>query len=161
MPTHYQGGDTEKLALDTLIKLTRSVNAVEARMSHAGTMGDLTPSQFGILESLYHLGDLTQHELGQKLLKSGGNITLVIDNLEKRGLVERRRCKKDRRLIYVTLTEAGKQLIAEVFPRHLQTIIEVLSVLDPEEQAQLGRLCRKLGKPQAEEAELLINPLSN
>lgn len=148
MPTHYLGSDQEKLALDAFIKLTRSVNAVESCLLNMGTMRDLTASQFGVLETLYHLGDLTQHDLGAKLLKSGGNITLVIDNLEKRGLVERKRCQVDRRLVYVSLTPSGRELIAEVFPQHLTSIVQVMSVLNIEELVQLGSLCRKLGKAQ-------------
>ncbi len=46
----------------------------------------LTESQFGVLDSLFHLGPMKQKEIGKKILKSGGNITMVINNLEKRGI---------------------------------------------------------------------------
>jgi MarR family 2-MHQ and catechol resistance regulon transcriptional repressor len=145
MPTHYSGTREEVLALNTFIKLTRATESMMARLAQQNTHPGLTTSQFGVLEALYHLGPMCQSELGGKLLKSGGNITLVIDNLEKHGLVRRERGTEDRRFITVSLTDAGRKLIAEVFPGHVQAIIEEMSALSGEEQQELGDLCRKLG----------------
>ncbi len=105
----------------------------------------LTGSQFGALEALYHLGPLNQTEIARKLLKSGGNITLVIDNLEKRELVLRRRDEEDRRVLTVHLTDQGHRMIRELFPRHAAAIAEEMSALTIAEQEDLGRLCRKVG----------------
>jgi len=146
MPTNYFGTPKETLALNTFIKLTRAAESVSARLSQRGSLGDLTSSQVGALEALYHLGPMCQTDLGSKLLKSSGNITLVVDNLEKRGLVRRVRSLEDRRFIQVSLTEPGKELIARIFPLQLAAIVEEMSVLDPQEQETLGSLCRKLGK---------------
>ncbi len=145
MPSHYDGDPKEQLALDTWVKLTRAADSFGSRVN-TGTMGDLTVSQFGVLEVLHHLGAMPQCTLAAKLLKSSGNITMVIDNLEKRGLVKRVADPQDRRVSQVTLTEQGSQFIAEIFPLHAKAVAEEMSVLNPEEQAQLGYLCRKLGK---------------
>ena len=104
-----------------------------------------TSSQFGVLEALMHVGPLCQRELGAKILKSSGNITMVIDNLEKRGLVERRRDTGDRRYVTVYLTASGKQLIATIFPRHMERIKDELRVLSSSDQQNLGKLCRTIG----------------
>jgi len=144
MGTHYQGQAREVRALDAYIKLLRAADSVVAR-AHRRTACDLTVSQFGVLETLHHLGPMHQRRIGTKLLKSGGNVTMVIDNLERRGLVERRRDQKDRRYVSVHLTPAGEALIAEVFPRHVHSIVEEMAPLTAEEQETLGRLCRKLG----------------
>jgi MarR family transcriptional regulator, 2-MHQ and catechol-resistance regulon repressor len=149
VPTRFRGASEEVLALDTFIKLTRAANAVSARLLRRRAMGDLTPTQFGVLESLYHLGPLSQTEIGAKLLKSGGNITLVIDNLEKRDLARRDRARSDRRLAMVSLTDKGRQLIDSLFPAHAAAIAEELAVLTPEEQRILGQLCRRVGRPDA------------
>jgi MarR family 2-MHQ and catechol resistance regulon transcriptional repressor len=146
MPTHYQGTPEQELALNTFIKLTRATESLLTRLGHCGSLHGLTTSQFGVLEALHHLGSLSQSELGEKLLRSGGNITLVIDNLEKQGLVQRQRDARDRRLVNVSLTPAGEALISQVFPEHLNAILAEMSVLSPQEQEQLGRLCRKLGR---------------
>jgi MarR family 2-MHQ and catechol resistance regulon transcriptional repressor len=146
MPTHFEGPDCQVLALDTMIKLTRATNTLMARLARRSTYGELTESQFGTLEALYHLGPMSQTEICGKLLKSSGNTTLVVDNLEKHGLVQRQRDESDRRVVMVQLTEAGRQLIARIFPAHAAAVAEEMSVLTTEEQQQLGELCRKLGK---------------
>jgi MarR family 2-MHQ and catechol resistance regulon transcriptional repressor len=146
MPTHYHGTPEEIRALDTWIKLTRASDSFGARLADHGTCSDVTVSQFGVLEALHHLGPLRQGEISTKLLRSGGNITLVVDNLETRGLVQRTREATDRRVVSVSLTEAGEALIAELFPQHVCAIVEEMSVLTADEQETLGRLCRKLGK---------------
>ena len=146
MPTHYQGSPREALALNTFIKLTRAADSLMQRLSQRSTQGSLTATQFGVLETLYHLGPLCQTEISHKLLLSTANITLVIDNLEKNGLVQRTRSAEDRRFITVSLTEKGAKLIAELFPQHAASVAEEMSVLSPQEQETLGELCRKLGK---------------
>ena len=146
MPTHFDGPECQVLALDTMIKLTRATNTLLARLARRATHGELTESQFGTLEALYHLGPMSQTEICSKLLKSSGNTTLVVDNLEKHGLVQRQRDEHDRRVIMVQLTEAGRALIADLFPTHATVVAEELEVLTPEEQRQLGDLCRKLGR---------------
>ncbi len=145
MPTHYQGTPEEVLALDTYIKLTRAAESLDARLYRRGIVGELTPSQFNVLECLFHLGPMCQSEISAKLLKSTGNVTLVIDNLEKRGLVRRERPASDRRRATVSLTEVGRELIGAIFPNQVSAIVEEMSILTPVEQEMLGRLCRRLG----------------
>jgi MarR family 2-MHQ and catechol resistance regulon transcriptional repressor len=146
MPTHYDGTPQETLALNTFIKLSRAVDSLLARLAQHGTNGGLSSSQFGVLEVLYHLGPMCQYQIGGKILKSSGNITMVIDNLEKRGLVRRVRDSVDRRRITISLTEQGSQLIGRLLPGHVAAITEEMNVLTPQEQESLGDLCRKLGK---------------
>jgi MarR family transcriptional regulator, 2-MHQ and catechol-resistance regulon repressor len=160
MPTHFRGDEHTALALDTFIKFTRAANALENRLVHRGTLDDLTPSQFGILETLYHLGPLCQGAISEKLLKSTGNITLVLDNLEKRGLVERKRDQSDRRMVMIFLTATGAALIEEVFPRHAGSITAEFSVLSDDEQKELGRLCKKLGMGAANSSNPIIPPIT-
>ncbi len=146
MGTRYLGKTEEVLALDTYIKLVRAVDSVSNRIHRHLADTDLTVSQFGVLEALFHVGPLYQRDLAEKLLKSGGNMTLVIDNLEKRELVKRERETGDRRCIKVCLTEKGKQLISQIFPTHVAAVVNQMSVLTADEQEELGRLCRRLGK---------------
>jgi MarR family 2-MHQ and catechol resistance regulon transcriptional repressor len=97
------------------------------------------------MEALYHLGPLSQGELAKKILKSSGNITMVIDNLEKRGLVKRERKAEDRRFYAVQLTVEGSRLIGRIFPRHAAKIVGEMNALTRTEQEELSRLCRKVG----------------
>ena len=146
MPTHYQGDPKTVLALDTFIKFTRASNALQSRLFQCEIIEDLTQSQFGVLETLYHLGPLCQGEVSSKLLTSTGNMTLVLDNLEKRDLVRRVREQSDRRTVRIYLTDKGKELIERIFPAIASEITKEFGVLSVEEQETLGRLCRKLGK---------------
>ncbi len=146
MPTHYKGNAKEIRALNTFIKLTRASDSVMQRLFNRQTASELTHGQFAVMEALHHLGPLCPGEIGAKLLRSGGNITLVIDNLEKQGLVRRERDAADRRLVRVHLTPQGKKMIERIFPTYVQAIVEEMSVLTAAEQEQLGALCKKLGK---------------
>lgn len=145
MDKSYRGSRQEARALDAYVKLMRAAETITARVhKHLAAFG-LTLSQFAVLEALYHLGPLYQREIGQKLLKSSGNITMVIDNLEKRDYVRRDRKKEDRRFLNVRLTGEGFELISKVFPPHTAVIAREMSVLSAGEQETMARLCKKLG----------------
>lgn len=146
MLTHYQGTAKERRALGAYIKLLRAADSVRQRATAHLAAEDVSGGQFGVLEVLLHRGPLCQKEIADKLLVSGGNITMVIDHLEKRGLVERKRSREDRRYIRVTLTRRGEHLISRIFPRHVARVVEEMSLLAPAEQDQLGNLCRRIGK---------------
>jgi MarR family transcriptional regulator, 2-MHQ and catechol-resistance regulon repressor len=146
VPTHFKGDSRTKQALNAFINLARALNSVALRLTGDLEQQGLTTSQFGILEALLHLGPMCQRALGEKLLRSGGNITMVLDNLEKHGLVRRERQSDDRRMIVIHLTAKGQELIERVFPRHAKKIVGEMSRLEPSEQEELRRLCRKLGR---------------
>jgi MarR family 2-MHQ and catechol resistance regulon transcriptional repressor len=145
MPTHYTGTDEEERALTAFIRFSRAFETVDRTIRDTFRAHDLSSGQFGVLEALYHLGPLYQGELGEKLLQSKGNISTIISNLEKRDLVERRRDPDDRRYVNVHLTEAGEALITDVFPDHVDRVVEAFDVLDEEEIEAFSRLCKKLG----------------
>lgn len=151
MPTHFTGSRAEMRTLDTFIKLMRCTNSILARLAERNTVGDLTYSQFAVLEALYHIGSMTQGEISNKVLKSTSNITTVIDNLERDGLVRRERDAKDRRVIHVHLTKVGTGEVEEVLPSHVAALVEEFSILSASEQQTLGELCKKLGKGQESE----------
>lgn len=144
MPTHHKGTPAEIAALNAYIKLMRASESVTAR-AHAILPKGITLSQFGVLETLFHRGPLCQGELAGKLLRSGGNVTLIVDNLEKAGYVQRERNPDDRRFITVSLTPAGRAFIEELFPKVAASITREFSTLTTAEQFTLGWLCRKLG----------------
>jgi MarR family transcriptional regulator, 2-MHQ and catechol-resistance regulon repressor len=146
MPTHYKGQPEEVRALDAYVKLSRASGTLDARLATNLARLGLTNGQLGVMEALMHLGPLSQGDLGRKLLRSGGNVTTVIDNLERRRLVVRRRNPEDRRVVTVELTKAGLQLISKVFPVHVQAVVQAMTTLMRDEQEELGRLCRKLGR---------------
>ncbi len=145
MPTHYQGSPEQVRALETFIKLVRATETLNARLQTYLSEQGLTLGQLGVLEALLHLGPMCQRALGKKLLRSDANVTTVLDNLERVGLIRRERSAQDRRLVNVELTEDGRALIGRIFPAHASLIAQSLSALNPAEQKELARLCKKLG----------------
>ncbi len=145
MGTRHQGPIEEINALNAFIKLQRAGESVSARV-HAVLPDGLTITQFGVLEALHHIGPLCQSELAEKLLKSGGNLTLVVDNLEKAALVRRERDPADRRFVVVRLTGKGQTFIAALFPKVVANVTREMAALSATELSDLGRLCKKIGR---------------
>lgn len=148
MATRYGGTKTEIRALNAFIALQRAAESVEGATQAEIVRTGLTQSRFGVLEALLHLGPLTPKALAGKLLRSKGNLTLVLENLEREGLTSREPSKEDRRSFTVNLTAKGRKRIAGMFPKHAALIARSLSALSPAEQDELRRICRKLGKSQ-------------
>lgn len=146
MGTHYRGGRAEVRALDAFIKLMRSANTLRSRMETELGRAGLTESQFGVLEMLLHLGPLRQCDIGEKLLVSRANVTLVVDRLAAKGLLRRERHPEDRRSNVVQLTAEGRKRVERLFPEHVRRIVDALSPLSPAEQEELARLCRAVGR---------------
>ena len=144
MPSRPATSAAEAAALDAYVKLMRAAESVTAR-AHLVLPAGVTITQFAALEALLHRGPLFQSELAAKLLKSGGNLTLVVDNLERDGLVARERDAADRRRIRVALTPRGRRFITALFPRLAASLAREFTGLTLPEQAALARLCKKLG----------------
>jgi MarR family 2-MHQ and catechol resistance regulon transcriptional repressor len=147
MGTHYQGGAAEVRALDALIKLVRCTSSLQTRLEVGLREEGFSPTQFGILEALLHLGPLEPCELGPKLLTSRPNVVLLVDQLEARGLVRRKPVEGDRRRVRIELTPAGKRAVERAFQKHARRVAKEFSVLSAGQQEQLGRLCKRLGRP--------------
>ncbi|WP_114571983.1 MarR family winged helix-turn-helix transcriptional regulator [Exiguobacterium flavidum] len=134
-----------KLALKLLVVLSRTMHAVSERVKADIKSYELNPSEFGVLELLYHKGDTPLQQIGDKILLTSGSVTYVIDKLEKRGLIERRSCPTDRRVTFGTLTPAGERLMAEIFPKHEAFLAELFSDLSEGEKQQLIDQLKRVG----------------
>ena len=135
-------------AMTTFAQFIWASENIRARLFNVLSKHGLTASQFGVLDALFHLGPSSQKDLGGHILKSGGNMTMVIDNLEKSGLVKRERSESDRRFINVHITEKGKKLFEKILPHTMEFIEAQMSELTATELEALGRLCVKLGSSQ-------------
>jgi len=133
----------QRNALSVYVKLMRATNQATSKIHGHLRDDNLTVSQFAVLEALYHLGPLSQSELGEKILKSNANLTTVVDSLEKKTLVIRKRAEEDRRRVTVYLTESGRELIAKVFPRHAEVVAKAFEFLSDEEKDILSNILRK------------------
>ncbi len=141
----YRGDARERRALSAYVKLIRASESVHAFAMRGLSDEGLTPTQFSVLEVLYHLGPLCLSDIARKVLKTGGNLTMVVNNLVRCGLVHRSKNAEDRRYVLIELTAKGRELMRQVFPRHAAQILEAMFRLTAPEQKQLAGLCRKLG----------------
>lgn len=135
----------EELSLKLFVVLTRTLNAIKKRVEEDIRSLGLNPTEFAVLELIYHKGDQPIQKIGEKVLIASSSITYVVDKLEKKNLLRRRPCSEDRRVIYATITEAGKELMSEVFPKHKQAIREIFGGLNVEEKSHLIMQLKKLG----------------
>ncbi len=145
LKTTQKYGKKAELALGLWVKLARAFTTFHKLSSLDIRSFGLTEPQFSVLECLGHRGPLTIGALSKKMLISGGNTTVIIDNLEKENLVERVRSKEDRRVILVQLTSNGKTLFDDIFIKHAECITNMASVLTDQEQETLSQLLKKLG----------------
>ena len=113
----------------TFTRLSKTANVVSTEVHKHLAKHKLTVSQFGVLEALYKLGPMYQRDLAREIVKTTGNITTVIDNLEKNDLVRREREAKDRRYFMVVLTAKGDKLIKKIYPAHAKQIEKPFSSL--------------------------------
>ena len=111
-----------ELDLSTLVVFTRAEHSIHRIEYQTIKQSGLTPAQFGVLEALYNKGDLRICELIEKILTTSGNITVVIKNLEKDGLIKKKPDPNDKRSCIISLTEEGEKIIEDILPNHIENI---------------------------------------
>jgi len=126
--------------------LWKAARAVEAYAEKSITDLEMCGSDFAVLEALLHKGPLPVNEIGKKILLTSGSITVAVDRLEKRELVERRAHGTDRRARIVHLTKEGRKLITRAYAQHAADMERLaLASLTVTERATLIRLLKKIG----------------
>jgi MarR family 2-MHQ and catechol resistance regulon transcriptional repressor len=136
----------QDVSLDLFIALNRASEWINAHADRDIKNYGLNRTEFGVLELLFHKGSQPLQQIGSKVLMSSGNITYVVDKLEKKELVKRKASLEDRRLIYAEITDKGKQFIGDVFPKHAEVIDKAVNGLTQQEKQTVSQLLKKLGK---------------
>lgn len=134
-----------KQSLKLFIVLSRAHKAITEQTNQFFQASGVNPTEFAVLELLYHKGKQPLQKIGGKILLASGSITYVIDKLEKRGYINRVNCPSDRRVTYAEISEQGKEFMAQVFPEHEKKLHELTNVLSNEEKEQAIELMKKLG----------------
>lgn len=137
--------DDQDLALNLFVVLARAYNSVTSRTNRDIHSHGLNTTEFGVLDLLYYRGPQPLQKIGEKVLISSGNITYVVDKLQKKNLLTRRASQDDRRVIYAELTDEGRHFFEQIFPQHHRVIMETVNGLSVEEKEQAIQLLRKLG----------------
>lgn len=123
--------------LKLVIAMARTYNDMFFEIEKNVQEFGLNISEFGVLEMLYHKGDQPVQKVAEKILVTSGTITYVINKLEKKELVVRRKCEKDKRIFYVSLTEKGREFISDIFPKHKEFLDNLFSELNEDTKREL------------------------
>jgi MarR family transcriptional regulator, 2-MHQ and catechol-resistance regulon repressor len=134
-------------SLKLFIVLSRAYKAINEHVNKVIQAYGLNPTEFAVLELLYHKGDQPMQQIGGKILLASGSITYVVDKLEQKGMLKRIACPTDRRVTYAQITEEGKKFIQDIFPEHAQQIDKLMSSLNESEKLEAIELLKKLGLP--------------
>lgn len=124
--------------------LMQTSKSIQDRIRDEMTKNNLSVTEFSVLEVLYYKEKQTIQQIGSRILISSGSMTYVIDKLEKRGLIQRNDCLNDRRVIHVTLTDEGKELMQEIMPKHQQLVDYIFDALNPDETETIIKLLEKV-----------------
>src|SRR6266851_7670197 len=134
--------------------LWKAARAAQAYAEKSISELELCGSDFAVLEALLHKGPLPVNEIGRKVLLTSGSITVAVDRLEAKELVERRAHGTDRRARIVHLTKAGKKLITRVYADHAADMERLASAsLNRAERKALINLLKKIGYKAAAASE--------
>jgi MarR family 2-MHQ and catechol resistance regulon transcriptional repressor len=124
--------------------LMQTSKAIHDRIKEEMAKNNLGITEFSVLEVLYQKGKQTIQQIGNCILISSGSMTYVIDKLEQRGLLSRNACPDDRRVIHVTLTDDGNQLMNEIMPKYHEFVNHMFDALDSDEAQILVQLLKKV-----------------
>jgi MarR family transcriptional regulator, 2-MHQ and catechol-resistance regulon repressor len=142
----HRGYDEEtQAALRLWVTLSRAQSTIAAHILDDARADGISPSEFGVLELLYHKGPTLLGEIQRSVLVSSGGITFLVDRLTEKGLVERKDCPSDRRARYAALTTEGEHLMQRLFPKHARRLVEAMAALTPREQRGAADMLKRLG----------------
>ncbi|WP_430536313.1 MarR family transcriptional regulator [Listeria rocourtiae] len=135
----------DNIDLKLFTVLLRSTGWIQKLTAKLVEEHGITPSEFGVLEQIYHLGPQQLQTIGQKNLISNGNTTYMVTKLEKKHYLVRTPDPSDRRIVYAELTEQGRDFIGNLFPQFEALIKEQFNVLDEEEKEILITGLKNIG----------------
>ena len=133
------------LNLKALTVLVRAADALHELIKEDVAQYGLNPTEFSVLELLYHRGRQPIQLIGKKVLIASSSITYVIDKLETKQYVIRQACPEDRRVTFAELTDQGRQLMDEIFPKHEQVINQAFEGMEQQEIEEMIETVKKIG----------------
>jgi len=142
MEQKLQYAEKELKLFRTWLKATKTLydNVTKDITSHG-----LTIENFMVLELLYNKGPQFIQDISEKLMIPSGSITYVVNKLEKKELAKREINDENKRYCKVVLTKKGEDLFNEIFPKHVEMIVQNLEVLDDSQKEQLTALLKTVG----------------
>ncbi len=137
--------NTTDLSLKLLIVFSRAHRTIVDLLVDDMKRYSLNLTEFAVLELLFNKGDQPIQHIGKQVLLTSGSITYVVDRLEQKKFLLRKPCPKDKRVTFTILTDLGRELMSDIFPKHHERIQEIFAGVDESEMKELIHLLKKLG----------------
>lgn len=136
----------KKCTNQPFLVLMQISKAIQERIRDEMAKNKLSITEFSVLEVIYLKGKQTIQQIGHSILISSGSMTYVIDKLEEKGLLNRNDCPNDRRVIHVTLTNDGMDLMKKIMPKHQELVDYIFGSLNNDETQIMVSLLKKISK---------------
>ena len=133
------------------VAVARACHAVERALAAALQPFDLKPAQLDVLMNLYRHPGMSQHDVARRLLVGRSNITMLLPQLEKQGLIRREGDSKDKRVIRLFLTDDGEAKLMEALKIYSALIDKVMAQSTPAECDAMGEQMRRIEEALREE----------
>ena len=134
----------ETVILNSVIGIMRAQASLLSSLKKSLKQTDINTTEFSILEYLYHKGNNTIENIRKHILITSGSTTYVIDCLEKKGLVKRVQDHQDKRVYVVEISDSGKKLIQDFFPKHVENLQAIFNQFTHEDLKIFNQLLKKL-----------------
>ena len=127
-----------------VIGILRASNLLVADLKKTLKNYPINTTEFSVMEFLYSKGEKSIQEIRDRILLASGSATYVVDNLERKEYVRRIVNQNDRRVTYIKLTEAGKDLINDIFPTHKKNTKKIFEKINDKELVILKEILKKI-----------------
>ncbi|MEH7492770.1 MarR family winged helix-turn-helix transcriptional regulator [Neobacillus niacini] len=124
--------------------LMQTSKAIQERLRDEMSKNNLSITEFSVLEVLYYQGKQTIQQIGNRILISSGSMTYVIDKLEQKGIIKRNDCREDRRVIHITLTAEGMEMMDNIMPMYQDIVDSFFVDLTGDESQLLVNFLKKV-----------------
>ena len=143
-----------RLVVEDMIYQVRTLNAITCGGPHA----ELTVQELHVIEYLGDSGPRMMRELAECLLLAVNSVTSIVDKMERKDLVQRRRSDEDRRVVHVELTDAGRTMYEAAVKEKLQFLRGMLAVLNEDEREIFMVLFRKIARAGRSQVQTMSSP---
>jgi MarR family transcriptional regulator, 2-MHQ and catechol-resistance regulon repressor len=124
--------------------LMQTSKAIQERIRDEMSKNKLSITEFSVLEVLFYQGKQTIQQIGNRILISSGSMTYVIDKLEQKGIIKRNDCREDRRVIHITLTAEGMEMLENIMPKYQDIVDSIFGDLTDDESELLVNSLNKV-----------------
>ena len=134
----------EALTQEIIFSIRRILQARELYTKELNKKYQVSASQLNCILALYEHGPLPPSQIAKHIMVNSSTVTGIIDRLERKGLVERKRISYDRRIITIELTNGGKVLAENAPPPIQQRVLDGLKSMSTQEIEQIVHSLKRL-----------------